>query len=430
MRYAFLIGICLVSLALRAQTPLSPNPNDVVAPAHIEDTSAVAVPEPSALAVEHHRGNTILWIVDTLIGFLIPVVFLFTGFSARLRDWATRVGKKRFFIIAIYFAALMVITTLITLPLDFYEGFVREHAYGLSDQSLGKWISDAAIGLCVSTLIGSLLIWLPYRILRKCPQRWWLWTGLGAVPFIFVGIMITPVFISPLFNDFGPMQNKPLEAKILALASRAGIEGGNVYEVNKSVDTKTINAYVTGFLSTKRIVLWDTIIKKLDDDQLMFVMGHEMGHYVLGHVVWSVLFICGILMLTLYAIHRTAGGILRRYGARFGFTELSDIASLPLLMLLIGVYMFVVMPAMNAYSRHNEHEADRFGLELTRNGHAAASAFVKMQVEDLGIPRPHPILVFLRATHPPLGDRVDFANSYHPWRSGGEMKYEGLFKSR
>lgn len=421
-----LIAVC--ATAVLAQTPLSPNAADSVAPAHIIDTSIVPVPEPSEKAWAYHCGNTWIWIADTLLGFAVPALFLFTGFSAKLRTWAERIGRKRFFTIALYFAVFVILSTIISFPLDYYSGFVREHAYGLSDQEFGKWFGDELKGLAISMIVGALLIWMPYALLRKSPRRWWLWTGLGAIPLIFFAIMITPVWVEPLFNDFGPMQSKPLEAKILNLASRAGIEGSRVYEVNKSVDTKTLNAYVTGFLSTKRIVLWDTIIKKLDDDELLCVMGHEMGHYVLGHVVEGMILGALMIILTLYIIHRTAGGLLRRFGARFGFTELGDIASLPLIMLLFGVYGFIASPLINAYSRHHEHEADRFGLELTHNNHAMATAFAKLQTEDLAIPRPEWILVILRSSHPPLGDRIDFANSYHPWRDGGESKYENLFK--
>lgn len=424
----FLFVLCIICCgAARAQTPLSPNAGDSVAPAHIIDTSTVAVPEPSAQALAYRRGGIVLWIVDTLLGLAIPLLFLFTGLSAWLSRWAARMSKRRFVSIAMYWTAFVVLSTMITLPIDFYESFVRQHAYGLSDQELGKWIGDAAKGLIMSVVFGGLLIWLPYWLLRRSPRRWWLWTGLGTIPLIFFAIMITPVWIEPMFNDFGPMQDKALEGKILALAQRAGIEGSRVYEVNKSVDTKTLNAYVTGFLSTKRIVLWDTIIKKLDDDELLFVMGHEMGHYVLGHVVQTVFVIILVLMLSLYAMYRTAGGLLRRFGDRWGFTELADIASLPLLFLLLGVYSFIASPLINAYSRYNEHEADRFGLELTRNNHKAATAFVKLQTEDLAIPRPEWILVILRANHPTLGDRIDFANAYHPWRTGGAMKYDEKF---
>ncbi|HEV2667084.1 MAG TPA: M48 family metalloprotease [Blastocatellia bacterium] len=224
------------------------------------------------------------------------------------------------------------------------------------------------------------------------------------------------------------MKNKELEAKIIQLAARAGIEGGRVYEVDKSRDTKTLNAYVTGFGATKRIVLWDTTIAKLDEDELLFVMGHEMGHYALGHVWKIIIFLSLLIIAALYAIHRTAGWLIGKFHGRFGFTELSDIASLPLIILLFSAFFLIVAPAALAFSRHNEHEADRFGLEITQNNRAAATAFVKLQQENLGVPRPHIIVKLWRASHPTLGERIDFSNEYRPWQRGEALRYGELFK--
>ena len=181
-----------------------------------------------------------------------------------------------------------ILTTAIDLPRVYYEKFMREHAYGLSNQTLGKWASDQVADLGVTLVIGALVLWVPYLLLEKSPRRWWLYTGALAVPFIVLIVLVQPIWIDPLFNRFGPMKDKSLEAEILALADRAGIEGGRVFEVAKSEDTKALNAYVNGFGSTKRIVLWDTIIKALDRRQLLVVMGHEMGHYVLGHI-WKLI---------------------------------------------------------------------------------------------------------------------------------------------
>ena len=219
---------------------------------------------------------------------------------------------------------------------------------------------------------------MPYLLLNKARAGGGSTPGLLAIPFLVLVILVQPVWIDPLFNKFGPMKNKALEAKILALAERAGIEGGRVYEVAKSEDTKVLNAYVTGFGDTKRIVLWDTTIAKLDEQELLFVMGHEMGHYVLGHVWKMILFFAAVIMVTLYAIHRTAGWLIGRYQHRFGFSELSDVASLPLISCCSALYLFVVTPGVLAFTRCNEHESDRFGLEITREqprcGHGVRQA--------------------------------------------------------
>src|SRR5262245_29457482 len=391
-------------------------------------TAPVPVPEPSEKALSYYRSGIVLWIVNILWGLLIPALFLFTGFSARIRDWATRIGRWWFFVIGVYFTIFLLINFVIDFPLSYYQGFVRQHAYGLSNQTFGKWFGDEIKGLLLGVVGGFLFLWIPYLLLKKSPRRWWLYTGLLAIPFLILFELVQPVWLDPIFNKFGPMKNKELETKILALADRAGIEGGRVYEVDKSEDTIALNAYVTGFGAPKRIVLWDTIIAKLNEDELLFVMGHEMGHYVLGHVWKTILFFSLLIIATLYAIHRTAGWLINKYQRRFGFTQLSDVASLPLIILLFSAYFLLIAPIALAFTRHNEHEADRFGLEITRNNHAAATAFVKLQQENLGVPRPNIIVKLWRASHPTLGERIDFSNEYRPWEKGEALRYGELFK--
>ncbi len=423
-------GLCLLLSSVasaRQPEPVPPQlPPTTASTARADEP--VAVPEPTELALRYHHTGLVLWAVTIVWGLAIPALFLFTGFSARIRTWAQKLGKKWFFVIGLYFAIFSVITFLIDLPLSYYQGFVRQHAYGLSNQTLGKWITDSLTGLAVGIVIGGLFLWVPYLLLKRSPRRWWLYTGLLMIPFLVLMILVQPVWIDPLFNDFGPMKNKVLEANILALAERSGIEGGRVYEVAKSEDTKVLNAYVTGFGNTKRIVLWDTTIAKLDEQELLFVMGHEMGHYVLGHVWKSILFFSAVIMATLFAIHKTAGWLIARYQGRFGFSELSDVASLPLILLLFGAYLFVVTPGVLAFTRSQEHESDRFGLEILQNNRAAATAFVKLQTENLGIPRPHWLVRLWQASHPTLGERIDFCNAYRPWTKGEALRYGHLFK--
>jgi Zn-dependent protease with chaperone function len=417
----------LASATIVAQT----TPSTPSGPARAEQPSQegrVAVPEPTPEALSYYRSGNVLWIVDNVWGLLVPVVFLFTGFSAALRTWSHRVGRKWFFTIALYFIVFSAITFVLDLPRVYYEGFVREHAYGLSNQTFSKWTSDQITGFIIGIVGGVAFLWVPYLLLKKSPRRWWLYTGLAAIPFIVLVVLVQPIWIDPLFNTFGPMKDKTLEADILHLAERAGIEGGRVYEVAKSEDTKAVNAYVNGFGATKRIVLWDTIIAKLNRRQLLVVMGHEMGHYVLGHVWKQILILSALIVAALFAVHRASGWLIAKYRARFRFDELSDIASLPLIIALFGIATLVVTPVALAVSRHFEHEADRFGLEITRDNYAAATAFVTLQQENLGVPRPGPLYTWWRASHPSLGDRIDFSNDYRPWEKNEPLVYADRFK--
>jgi len=404
---------------------ITPPDSSVMAP---EESGPVAVPAMSEKASRYYESGNMLWFVNLVWGMLIPALFLFTGFSAKIRNWAQQLGRRWFFIIGLYFAIFTVINFIIDLPLSYYQGFVRQHAYDLSNQTFGKWFGDSLKALMVGMVGGILFLWVPYLLLKKSPRRWWLYTGMLMVPFLFFVMLISPVWIDPLFNKFGPMNDKALEAKILALAEQSGIAGSRVYEANKSVDTKAVNAYVTGFMNTKRIVLWDTIIAKLKEKELLFVMGHEMGHYVLGHVIKGILFFSLLILITLYAAYRTAGGLIDKYKDRFGFDQLSDIASLPLIMLLVSIFTLLITPIALTFTRYQEHEADRFGLEITQSNHAAATAFVKLQQENLGNPRPGALYKLWRASHPTLGERIDFCNEYRPWKNGEALKYGELFK--
>jgi STE24 endopeptidase len=425
---ALLALILLLPAGAMAQSAAPAPPQTTGAPTTHDTTERVPVPEPTAKALAYHRSGTVIWIASTIWGLLVPAALLWTGFSARMRTWAQAIGRKWFFMVAIYWAIFTLVSTVVDLPRVYYVGFVRQHAYDLSNQTLAKWASDQMANLAVTLVIGGIVLWVPYVLLRKSPQRWWIYTSILSVPFIVTIVLVQPLWIDPLFNTFGPMKDKVLEADILQLAERSGIEGGRVFEVAKSEDTKALNAYVNGFGATKRIVLWDTIIKALDRPQLLVVMGHEMGHYVLGHV-WKLILILSLTILGMtYAIHRLAGALIRKHQARFGFTELGDVASLPLVLVLVGAVSLVTDPITLAVSRHFEHEADRFAIEITRGNHAGATAFAIMQQENLAVPRPGRLYTWFRASHPPVGERIDFFNDYRPWDAGQPLVYADRFK--
>ncbi len=417
---AVVFGVLLAARALGQTSPSdpqsSPEPH-VTQPTATSELEPVAVPEPTAKAMLYYDSGNWLWVINRFWALLVPGIFAFSGASARLRDLAKRLGRNWFFTIGLYMLMFLPIIFIVDLPLSYYQGFVRQHAYGLSNQTLAKWLEDALLNLGIDMAACFILVWVPYLLLARSPRRWWLYTAILSVPVLFVTHLVEPIWIDPLFNKFGPMKNKPLERSILALADRAGIEGSRVFEVDKSVDTKALNAYVKGVLQSKRIVLWDTLIARLDEPELLVVMGHEMGHYVLGHVVRSIWLSSIVTLAGLFLVDRIGRRLVARYRDRLGFQSLADIASVPLLiMLLEGAYL-VLSPVALAYSRYQEHEADRFSLELTHANHSGGTAFVKMQMENLSNPRPGLLYKIFRSTHPTIGERIDFCNTYHPWRS-------------
>ena len=388
----------------------------------------VVVPEPSALAIQYHRSGNVLWAVETALGMIIPALLLFSGVSARMRALSQRVGRRWLLTVLLYAVLFTVLMAALTFPLSYYAGYVRQHQYGLSNQSLGAWSGDWIKGVALSGLGLAAVLWIPYLLLRRSPRRWWLYAGFTSIPLTALLLVISPVWIDPLFNDYEPMEDRVLESRILALSQRAGIGGSRVYQVDKSSDTKLVNAYVTGVGATKRIVLWDTLLEKLGEEQILFVTAHETGHFVLRHTLAVIIATAILVTLSLYAVHRTAGGLIARFSSRFGFNDLSDVASLPLLLLLGNAALFLLAPLVLGFSRHQEHEADRFALEITQDNHAAASTFVVLQQENLAVPRPGRLYVLWRSSHPPLAERVAFANRYRPWESGQPLRYDHMFR--
>jgi STE24 endopeptidase len=377
--------------------------------------STVTVPGASELALRYYRSGNVIWAVEQVLSLALPAALLFTGLSARIRTFAAGVGRGHFYpTLVVYMTVLSLLLFLVQLPLTVYVGYLREHAYGLSSQRFAKFAADQLKGLAVGLIVGALVIWVPYLLLARSPGRWWLWTGALTLPFFTLVLLIAPVYIAPLFNKFGPMKDKALETQVLEVAAAAGVDGARVFEVDKSVDTEKVNAYVTGIGATKRIVVWDTLLARLTPAQTRFVVGHELGHYVLGHVWINILVSSVLAVVGCYGAHRTAGFSLSRFGARFGFVRLADPASLPLLMLLLSLFSLLITPASLALSRYHEREADRFGLDLTRDNQAAATAFVALQRQNLAVPRPGLLYKIFRASHPPIGERVDFINAYRP----------------
>jgi len=405
----------------------------VSSPAQARDTTATAtipVPEPSALAVRYYRSGHLVWAGATALELLVPAALLFTGLSARVRDRARRIAGERWFLtVAIYGAAFVLIQAIAFLPFSWYAGFVRPHAYGLSTETAGQWLGDWVKGAAIAAVVAAVVLWIPYRLLRASPGKWWLWTGLLAAPLTTLAMIVAPVWIAPLFDEYGPMRDRALEARIHRLAARAGIPDGRIYEVRKRDETRQVNAYVTGFGGTKRIVLWDTLVDRLQPDEVLFVMGHEMGHFVLRHTLTVILGATLLATLSLYVVHRVAGRLITRFHRRFGFERLDDVASLPLLVLVGGLVMLAASPAALALSRWQEREADRFGLEITQDNQAAARAFVRLHDENLAVPQTGLLYRLWRGSHPDLADRIEFANRYRPWSHGGALRYGDRFRA-
>jgi Zn-dependent protease with chaperone function len=395
------------------------------------DTGARAVPRDEAHYVAEiradytpeHRAywstNVLLDLVGLLYGIALGLAFLFTRVSARIRDFATARAPNRYGRVLTYFGIYSVLSYVLTFPLVWYQGFLLEHHYHMSNQSFGRWFGDEMKGLGVDLFFFGVipLVMLAYLAIQKY-RHWWLALALASFPLVTIATLIEPVVIDPLFNKFTPLQDQALKQEILALAARAGIPGRNVYQVDKSEQTNAYNAYVNGVGASQRIVLWDTTLEGMRDDEILYVMSHEMGHYRLGHI-WKGI---GYFSLLSFALFFFTGLIMtravRRFGPRWGFTELHDIASLPLFAVALSLVSLVAQPLVNGYSRYVEHQADQFGLEVTHLNDAAARAFIKLSSQNKSNPEPPAALEWYAYTHPAELERVRFALEYHPWLEG------------
>jgi len=395
---------------------------------HIAVPDVVTVTMPSQEAFDFQKSKVTTWLIRLFLSFVVPAFFLFSKLSANIRNWATRKAKRWILIILLYFIVYSIIEMLIYLPLDMYTGFVRMHQYGLSNQTFSQWFIEMIKSFIVNSIIMATIVWVPFFIIKKSPKRWWLYLALISIPYLFFMSYIQPIVIDPMFNQYKQIEDSELSTKIDGLLNKTSIENCQVYQVDKSKETNQMNAYMTGVFNTKRIVLWDTTINYLTVDEVLGVVAHEMGHYLMGHV-WKSIVIGGLgSIVLLYLVYRMSNWFLKKSKGRFGFNKLSDVAAFPLIMLLINIMIFASAPISNAYSRSIELEADRFELELTQNNFATGTGTVKLHQQSLTMPEPGLIYLIWTYDHPTFKSRVDFANEYKPWENGQPLKYQRYMK--
>jgi Zn-dependent protease with chaperone function len=372
-----------------------------------EEGELVVKVTPEMVRYSHTRYA--LYFGAALLNALALLFLLRSRVSARLRDLAEQRGKNGLLRAYIYYPLFTLAYGLLTLPLTFYASYLLPHQYGLSNQSLRGWLLDGAKSFGISAALGPPVLALLYWTIRRSPRRWWVGFWLASIPLLVLMILLAPLIIDPLFSRFQPLRDERLRERILALARRAGIERSRVFEVDASQRTKAVNAYVTGIGGSARIVLWDTLIEKLDEDEILFVMAHEMGHYVEGHVP----LLLGVSILgsfaALFLVDRGTRKVLEKNGEAWGARGLEDLASFPALLLVLSLLNFFGSPVEAALSRTIERRADTFGLRMTNDGRAAASAFIKLSELNLSLPNPPPFVEFWFFTHPPLQDRIDNA---------------------
>lgn len=342
-----------------------------------------------------------------LYGLVVAWLILRKGLSARIRDWTIARSKRPFIQTMLYGGIYVLLSSLLMFPWLVYTGYIREHQYNLATQNLVAWLGDQAIALVINVIAISLFVAVIYVVVRKTGQRWWLWsTGVTAV-FLALLIMISPVFIAPLFNEYKPLEDTALEADILTMAETQNVEFDHVYMFDASAQSNRISANVSGLGATKRISLNDNLLNDGTPAEIKAVMGHELAHYVLNHGIKMILAFSLVFGFGYYLVNRSFQWAVRRWGSDWQLTGIEDPAGLPLAVALISVYLFLMTPVLNSIVRINESEADKFGLEVAQEPDGFATISLKLaQYRKLD---PGPLEEILFFDHPSGRTRIQMA---------------------
>src|SRR5271167_1005610 len=367
---------------------------------------------------ESRRYNRIkrwLGIADFAIGFALLVVLLATGWTGTLRDLAERGASQNYSVaVFLYVLMLMLISKVLGTPLDYY-GFRLEHRYNLSNQKLRSWLWDECKGLLIGLAMATIVVELLYLLMRRTPQHWWLiaWA-------VFLGLMVllaqlAPVVLFPIFYKFEPLENDELKRRLIVLSERAGTRVRGVYKWHLSEKSKKANAALTGLGATRRIILADTLLDNYSDDEIEAVLAHELGHHAHRHILKSIFVQAGITLFGFWV----ANWVLHYAVDHHMFEELSDFANLPLLALTATGLSLLLMPALNAYSRYNERQADRYAFESIASVEPFISSMNKLAQQNLAERTPSKWVEWLFHSHPAIAKRVAAAEAWGRTQNAG-----------
>lgn len=369
-------------------------------------------PERQKQAKQYARISRRLLLVDLALSGLYALAWLLTGGSAGLRAWLGGLTESPWLLVALFAVVFGAGFYLLDLPLSYYSGFVLPHRFGQSNQTLKGWIADQVKSLLVGGLLAMAVLQIIYAVLRSAPEMWWLWAAAILLGINVLLANLAPVLLMPIFYKFVPLgeEHRELAERLVRLSERAGTRVRGVYQFDMSSRTKSANAALTGLGNTRRIILGDTLLEEFTTDEIETVLAHELGHHVnrdipLGMLVESATTVLGLWLASL---------ALKWGVGVFGFEGVGDIATLPLFMLVAGLYGMLSMPLSNAFSRWRERKADRYALEATRNGPAFVSAMTRIANQNLADVDPEPWVAFLLYSHPPLGKRIEMARRYSP----------------
>jgi STE24 endopeptidase len=338
------------------------------------------------------------------------LILLLFGLSKAFHHFSAKVPFS-FLKTAVFVFFISLFVRIIHLPIDLYS-YRLSVKYGISTQSIFSWLKDVGLSFIINYLLLTIIVATIYFLMKKFRDKWWVYTWLLSVPFTVFFMYIQPVVIAPLYNDFYPLKNKALESKILSLADEAEVPANRVYEVNMSQKTNAMNAYVSGIGDHLRIVLWDTTLQRLEEDEVLFIMAHEIGHYVKNHLLLSLLGSIVSTFIGLYLSARILKWMMIKWGSKWHINKGYHLASLPALLLIFSLLTFASTPIANVISRYHELEADRYAIEMTKNPEAAIGAFQELTKASLSDVNPPTLVKWIRYTHPTMLERLLYLDEY------------------
>jgi STE24 endopeptidase len=376
----------------------------------------------------YFEGGYWLQLWDFLSTVVVMWLLLHFRLSMRMRDVAERITRFRPLQTAIYWFLFFVVVSVVTFPLTIYEGYIREHKYGLSNQTFGEWMRDQAVTLAVGIVLGAIFVVLLFGLVRRLGKNWWVWGAVASVVFIAFLALIAPVYIAPLFNKYTKLQDPTIKDPILSMARANGIPATDVYEFDASRQSNRVSANVSGFANTLRISLNDNLLKRCTLPEIETTMGHEMGHYVMNHI-YKELVMNGVVVVIGFAF--LSWGIsfaLSRRGEAWGVRGTGDIAVVPLAVIVLSIYFFITTPINNTITRGMEFEADMFGLNAARQPDAEAN--VDLLLGEYRKMDPGPIEEFIFFDHPSGRTRITAAMRWkaeHPETASAEEMARQMF---
>jgi STE24 endopeptidase len=387
------------------QVPLEAQPSAHFDPVAATNAYLAQIPaDKTARSDAYFEGGYWLMLWDFLLMVGVALLLLGTRWSARMRDLAERITRFRPLQTCIYWAEYLMAVSILTFPLSVYEGYFREHQYGLATQTFGPWLGDQIKSLAVGLVIGGLAIPLLFGIVRRLPKTWWVWGAVTGFAFNVLIALIGPVYITPLFNKVTPLKDPQIVGPILSMARANGIPARDVYEIDASRQSTRISANVSGFAGTTRITLNDNLLRRGSPEEIQAVMGHEMGHYVMHHIYNGLLFDLVEIVLFFALLRWLLDWTLQRWGEKWEIRGVGDAAVLPLAVLLITIFGFLATPIDNTVSRTQEYEADMYGLNTSRQPDGEAQADIHLG--EYRKMNPGPMEEFIFFDHPSGRNRI------------------------